>query len=619
MFVAVFGHFLITLFLFTLIFMNLLANIPFPANSSCYVDRVAGETINDRNDSSIRLSAWWYGVHLLPLGIKTVLLTDDNKCREKAKELQVLTYNVKEYVTSLTDSPGLLDLVANLDVADDENSFKKLFYEPHWPMEKIRSAIKRGAVRQGTMRMSRSNCLEGTVILDDTDKPVLLQGRQHLNRALHDDIVAIELLPEEHWVSSSSKVIDREDVQEDEEKETDEASVAQETALLSATVSERQPTAKVVGVIKRKWRQYCGILKPSLIAMSTRHMFVPADKRIPYIRLETRQADQMMGKRIIVALDSWPRDCRNPKGHFVRVLGDIGDRETENEVVLLEHDCPHTSFSEAVLKCLPQMPWVITEQDERERNDFRHVDVCSVDPIGCTDIDDALHCRQLDNGNFEVGVHIADVAHFIRPGSALDKEAQHRSTSVYLTNKRIDMVPGLLSSNLCSLRGNVDRFAFSVVWELTEDGVVVDHRFCKSIIRSRGELSYEQAQQRIDDPNMQDALTLGLRDLNNIAKKLKARRIDEGALVLASMEVKFHVDADTDSIIDIIAKQHLDTMSMVEEFMLLANVTSANTTLKHFPDCALLRRHPAPPPSNFEPLLLACKSQVSLQDTQPSS
>ena len=162
---------------------------------------------------------------------------------------------------------------------------------------------------------------------------------------------------------------------------------------------------------------------------------------------------------------------------------------------------------------------------------------------------------------------------------------------------------------MCSLRGNVDRFAFSVLWEINPEAEIINSRFCKAIIKSRGELSYQQAQQRIDDPSMQDDLTNSLRNLNNLAKKLKARRINDGALVLASMEVKFHIDPDTDTVVDIVAKQHLETMSMVEEFMLLGNVTAANTILENFPDCSLLRRHPAPPPSNFDPLLAAAKSQ----------
>lgn len=185
--------------------------------------------------------------------------------------------------------------------------------------------------------------------------------------------------------------------------------------------------------------------------------------------------------------------------------------------------------------------------------------MCSVDPPGCTDIDDALHCRDLPNGNLEVGVHIADVSHFIRPGTAIDKEAALRATTVYLVDKRIDMVPGerflflssdhislksyvivvasshlffleLLSSNLCSLRGGEERFAFSCVWEVDHDANIVATDFFKSIIRSRAAMTYEEAQLKIDDKTQNDAIAMSLRNLNNLAKKLKKKRLENGSV-----------------------------------------------------------------------------------------
>lgn len=181
-----------------------------------------------------------------------------------------------------------------------------------------------------------------------------------------------------------------------------------------------------MGIIRRKWRQYCGILLPSILSDGTRHLFVPAERKIPKIRIETRQAATLSSQKIIVAIDSWPRTSRYPLGHFVRALGSIGDKATENEVLLLEHDVPHHSFPEAVLACLPSLPWKIEEDDIKRRMDLRHLDICSVDPPGCTDIDDALHYRELPSGLIEVGVHIADVSHFVRPNTALDKEAANR-------------------------------------------------------------------------------------------------------------------------------------------------------------------------------------------------
>ena len=151
-----------------------------------------------------------------------------------------------------------------------------------------------------------------------------------------------------------------------------------------------------------------------------------------------------------------------------------------------------------------------------------------MDPPGCTDIDDALHSRVLPNGNIEVGVHIADVTHFIRPGNAMDKEAASRATTVYLVDKRIDMVPGLLSSNLCSLRGNEERFAFSCVWELDKNANILKTKFHKSVIESKAALTYEQAQLIIDDKNQKNEVAQSLRLLNKLAKILKKRRTENG-------------------------------------------------------------------------------------------
>lgn len=173
--------------------------------------------------------------------------------------------------------------------------------------------------------------------------------------------------------------------------------------------------------------------------------------------------------------------------------------------------------------------------------DCRHLDICSVDPPGCTDIDDALHCRRLPNGNFEVGVHIADVSHFIRPGTAIDKEAANRSTTVYLTDRRIDMVPELLSSNLCSLRGGVERFAFSCVWEMDENANILSTKFHKSIIKSKSAMTYEMAQNQIDNSNDDSSIAESLRNLLKLSRILKRRRIESGALVLASSEIRLTI------------------------------------------------------------------------------
>lgn len=160
--------------------------------------------------------------------------------------------------------------------------------------------------------------------------------------------------------------------------------------------------------------------------------------------------------------------------------------------------------------------------------DLRELTICSVDPPGCTDIDDALHCRRLPNNNLEVGVHIADVTHFIRPGNAMDREAASRATTVYLVDKRIDMVPELLSSNLCSLRGGVERFAFSCMWEVDDQANIVSTKFHKSIIKSKAALTYEEAQLIIDDKTQNTDVAESLRNLNRLAMILKRKRTEKG-------------------------------------------------------------------------------------------
>ncbi|KAL4234603.1 exosome catalytic subunit dis3 [Mactra antiquata] len=576
-------------------------------NKETYVEREPGEKSNDRNDRAIREAAYWYQQHLKKLEseIDIVLLTNDADNRTKAKEKGLTSFTIHEYVKGLKDNGTLLDKLAHVGTGLVHEKDKVQFPE-HLPLNEILRGIKSGKYLQGSFIASRENYLEANVSVKSEDRWIFIQGHMNLNRAVNDDTVAIEMLPEEEWSCPSSLML------EETEEKTDDADIEAEDAKLKQNKVPkdlRQPTGRVVGIIKRNWRQYCGILQQSAIKEATRHLFLPAEKRIPKIRIETRQAKDLSTQRIVVAIDSWPRNSRYPHGHFVRKLGNVGDKDTENEVLLLEHDVPHSNFSEAVLNFLPKMPWTITDEDMKHRTDLRHITVCSVDPPGCTDIDDALHCRPLANGNLEVGVHIADVSHFIRPGNALDKEASNRGTTVYLVDKRIDMVPELLSSNLCSLRCDVDRFAFTVIWEMTHEAEIVNTKFMKSVIESRASLTYGEAQMIIDDPTRNDDIATSLRGLNKLAKILKQKRIDKGALTLASPEIRFNIDSETHDPIDVQAKQLLDTNSMVEEFMLLANISTAQKIHEEFPNCAVLRRHPSPPPSNFDPLIKAALSK----------
>ncbi|XP_061397184.1 exosome complex exonuclease RRP44 [Musca vetustissima] len=588
-----------------------------------YVERKPGESANDRNDRAIRFATAWYDGHIMDVQqsatkkskgkqmTRVVLITDDIANKEKAEKEGILAATAEEYIKSLVDYPMLIDKYARKDIEKDRETDP--LFPMHLSMNEIIDGVRNQRLLQGAFQASRENYLEGSVNVEGYENPILIQGRDSLNRAVDGDLVAIELLPESKWSAPSEIVLEEAetiDVGEgDEADEQPAEDVLADAALKASASGEKRPTGKVVGIIRRKRRQYCGILQPAQLPGGTKHIFIPADRKIPRVRIETRQADKLQNQRIIVAIDTWPRSSRYPHGHFVRALGALGDVETENEVILLEHDVPHSKFSEEVLSFLPKMPWTITPEDYAERVDLRDLDICSVDPPGCTDIDDALHCRDLPNGNLEVGVHIADVSHFIRPGNALDKEAASRGTTVYLVGKRIDMVPDLLSSNLCSLRGGVERFAFSCIWEMDHEANVISKKFHKSVIKSKSAMTYEMAQIIIDDKTQNHNIAKSLRNLNKLAKILKKRRMDNGALVLASPEIRFQVDSETHEPLEVEAKQLRDTNSMVEEFMLLANVTVAEHIAQEFPECAMLRRHPRPPISNFEPLIKAARHQ----------
>ncbi|XP_076762263.1 exosome complex exonuclease RRP44-like protein Dis3 [Xylocopa sonorina] len=571
-----------------------------------YIERNPGESANDRNDRAIRVATQWYNAHLNldDCKIKTILLTDDARNRELAGKEKIHAISMEDYILSLDNSGYLADKLCKKNYSTGSEGQE--FFPCHLTPSELHNGIKNGKLLQGSFVASRENFLEGFVNVDGFEKSIFIQGRSNLNRVVDGDTVAVELLAEDQWSSPSDIVLQ-------DEEEADVNDVLETEKVLDKFIlsnrMQKTPTGKIVGIIRRKWRQYCGILQPSNIEGNVRHLFIPAERKIPKIRIETRQYGMLSKQRIIVAIDSWPRNSRYPLGHFVRALGEIGDKVTENEVILLEHDIPHSRFSDAVLSSLPKMPWHITDVDLMQREDFRHLDICSVDPPGCTDIDDALHSRDLPNGNLEVGVHIADVTHFIRPGSALDKEAALRTRTVYLVDSRIEMLPELLSSNICSLRGNEERLAFSCIWEMDRDANVINTKYCKSIIRSRAAMTYDEAQLKIDDASQQNPLVKSLRTLNSLAKKLKKKRLENGALVLASPEIRFQVDSETLDPIEVEVKKMRETNSMVEEFMLLANISVAKKIVEEFPECAVLRRHPEPPPSNFEPLVKAGKHQ----------
>ena len=197
-------------------------------------------------------------------------------------------------------------------------------------------------------------------------------------------------------------------------------------------------------------------------------------------------------------------------------------------MILHEYNVDMRPFSQKVINCLPPegKNWRASPEEIARRWDLRHLEVCSVDPPGCKDIDDALHCIELENGNFQVGVHIADVTHFVKANAEIDREAARRCTTVYMVDRRTDMLPSLLTENLCSLVSGVDRCAFSVIWEIDRQTFeTVDVKFGKSLIRSRWSGNYYKAQEMIDNKEDQSVMTKSLRGLMTVARVLRQRRM----------------------------------------------------------------------------------------------
>ena len=569
-----------------------------------FVEKSAAETISDRNARAVRRAVEWYNSHLQS-STAVVLLSDSIAALNAAREASVTAFSLRHLVeTSFSHVPELADMVCAIQDTPDE-PVEPFAYPEHLSAAQMSAGLKSGAFHQGTLRISTFNFLQASVLcsIGKKDASVVIDGREHLNRAVEGDIVAVQLLPKTQWVADVSAVV------EDGEEEEEFDDIKQ--------VGELKPTGKVVGIIKRNWRPFCGTIDASsLSTVATTStiqsvFFWAMDKRIPKIRVMTRQAQQLAGKRVVVSIDSWDKNSMYPNGHYVRTLGDVGDSATETQVLLLEHDVPFAPFSPLVLSCLPPEgeKWLVDDSVHlKGREDLRSLCVCSIDPPGCTDIDDALHCYSLPNGNYCVGVHIADVSHFVTPDNAMDLEAQRRGTTVYLVDKRIDMLPSLLGTNLCSLRSNVDRLAFSVIWEITPDAQIVDARFTKSVIRSQASLTYDEAQARLDDPSKTDPVSLGIKMLNSVAKKLRARRMEKGALTLASPEVRFNLEKDSQDPVDVEMKELKDTNALVEEFMLLANIQVARKIHEAFPEASLLRRHPKPNPQSFEGLQKAVEA-----------
>ncbi|TYZ11451.1 ribonuclease R [Hymenobacter lutimineralis] len=284
------------------------------------------------------------------------------------------------------------------------------------------------------------------------------------------------------------------------------------------------------------------------------------------------------GEKVLVRITEFPEHDagRQPVGEVARSFGQAGENEAEINAIMAEFGLPF-EFPAEVEAESESIPLEIPAGEIERRRDFRHITTFTIDPVDAKDFDDALSIQKLENGHWEIGVHIADVTHYVRPGMALEKEARYRATSVYLVDRVIPMLPERLSNGLCSLRPNEDKLTFSAVFELDENGKLYNSWFGKTIIHSDRRFAYEDAQERIE--GLEADYTAEIQLMNSIAKKLCAQRFKQGAISFETQEVKFKLDADGKPL-GVYVKERKDAHKMIEEFMLLANRKVAEFVFK---------------------------------------
>eukprot|EP01018_Ginkgo_biloba_P005533 Gb_17335 [translate_table: standard] len=425
-------------------------------------------------------------------------------------------------------------------------------------------------------------------------------------------------------------------------------------ASIVKALPNKRPTGKVIGIIEKSARrdavigflevkQWLSCKEASKEGCSRSHQspqknwqatpfrngggcvkFIPTDVRFPKMNVLVSSLPENLKKRlhegdltvqselVAACIDVWRTDSFLPLAIVKHSWGQGGEIEAQTAAILFEHAIHSADFPSEAVACLPKVPWKIPMSEFTTRRDLRSMCIFSIDPPTARDLDDALSIDYIGNGVMRVGVHIADVSFFVQPETILDREAQDRSTSVYLIQCMLPMLPRLLSEELCSLNPGVDRLAFSVMWDIHPSGEILDHWIGRTIIRSCCKLSYQHAQEIIDHtfdcnettrsetgwPELHGAfewsrIVADVRSLHAIAKQRRERRFQEGALRLDNSKLVFVLDEDGMPCDSILYEQK-DSNSLVEEFMLLANMTVAKIISRAFPDCSLLRRHPEP-------------------------
>ena len=561
-----------------------------------------------------------------------------------------------------------------LKSAEFRSSRRRVAFAPHLSPSALADGLAAGELLEGAIRVSPRAPDEavvstrgGGVDADTTDADaafaagdVLIPTRALRNRAFDGDVVAVRLIPASRWVESRSRSVVDDEPNDDEpnddepndddtdDKDEEESSEENGSGEKSSSEDRRAPpetphrapperrlvpTGEVVGVLRARGADHVAIISeadatelssnPTRSASFGSVLAIPSDRRAPKLRLRTRRAREYVGQRLLVRVDGWRATSRHPDARVLRVLGPAGDADAETAALLARFDIPDAPFTPAALANLPPEGdgWTVSADEVARRRDMRGARTMSIDPPGCVDVDDAVSVSALPDGaGWEVGVHIADVSSFVREGTALDLEARERGTTVYLVDRRLDMLPALLSENLASLLAGRDRLATSCVSRVAPDMTsLAPPWFGKTVIRSNHQLHYYQAQAIADGappPSREDFLppeetARVAEDLAVVSAFAAARhdaRTRAGAVELASAELRFETTSDG-APSEVLTKGEVPMMRVVAELMIAANAAVAARVRDAFPSSALLRRHAPPRTDGFELLAGLCDAE----------
>ncbi|RLD63468.1 MAG: ribonuclease R [Bacteroidetes bacterium] len=334
---------------------------------------------------------------------------------------------------------------------------------------------------------------------------------------------------------------------------------------LYAKRKNKQAEGEVVEILERVKTKFVGTIERSgnFAFLVPNRRFMPYDIFIPAKSLKNAKS----GQKAIAQIVEWPKRAKNPIGEVIDILGNEGENETEINAILAEFDLPY-SFPKRIDQAAKKISEKISEQEISLRKDFRNITTFTIDPEDAKDFDDALSIKQLENKNWQIGVHIADVTFYVRPNTAIEKEAYKRATSVYLVDRVIPMLPERLSNNICSLRPDEDKLCFSAVFEIDDNANIKNQWIGRTVIRSNKRFTYDEAQNIIE--TNEGEYNDEIQKLNSLAQQLRANRFKNGSIDFERSEVKFKLD-ETGKPLSVYSKVNKEANKLVEEFMLLAN------------------------------------------------